>query len=143
MCRHFIWIIQFNLITTSTQFDYDCTVSKLENCYTTPRTLTPQAALHQFLLFLDSRVRMRTAECGRLDSVDPDANRARFCFYKVALLYKLNMFQSRLDYLTTAFYEIFQLHKHAIMHKMKAIQCEFVQDMLLKACCGHLRTEHD
>lgn len=41
-----------------------------------------------------------------------------------------------------AFYEIFQLHKHAIMHKMKASQCEFVQDMFLKVCCVGLRTGH-
>lgn len=76
------------------------------------------------------------SECGRLHSVGPDANCAWFSFYKAVLLYKLHMFQSRLSDLTMAFYGIFRLHKHPIMHNMKAIQCEFVQHVLESMLCG-------
>ena len=105
MCRHLIWIIQFNLITTSTQFDYECTVSKLMSCYSpSPHVLLLHKLLCMFLPFLDHPGQNKDSECGRLDSVGPDSNCACFSFYKAALLYKLHMFQNRLNDLTMAFY---------------------------------------
>lgn len=114
----------------------------MDACYSILWMLTPQIALYQFLPFLDHQGQNEDCEHGRLDRVGPNANCVLFSFYKAALLYKLHMFQSRLNDLTMAFDEIFQLHKHPIMHNMKATQCEFVQDMFLKACCVSLRTEN-
>ena len=82
---------------------------------------------------LDHQGQNEDSECGRPDSVCPDSNSVYFLFY-VSLPYKHSMFPGRSNYLTIAFCGIFQPHKHGIIHKMKAIQSEFVQDLSLKAC---------